>query len=1632
MYRLVGLNLFLFLIHQTLGRLPIACDRQVNVKPGDYCWKIANDNQILINDLHSLNSGLNCDALQPNQVICVAVAKCQTSVTVESGDSCWSISTSNGITLSELQGLNPPGVNCNGLQIGQVICVSRGQGQSATTIKPTQKPQTPSCKSATIKRGDTCWSISSANGITISELRELNPPRINCDALQLGQAVCVGRESIIQSQSPTTTVKPLPSCKSIAVKPGDSCWTISSLNGLTLNQMQTLNEGLNCSQLKPGDRVCIGDNAPLLEPHPKIPTNCKTVYTQEENFTCGEIEIKFGLGDGKLARLNPNYTCCENKTFVLPFGQPLCVQSNGETSTCLSEYVIEPGDTCWSIRVAHRLSEWEFNTLNHGINCSFLIPGKSICISNQNITGEQCVLTMTVQPGDTCETVAQKAGITIQALQNINRRNLNCQNLQAQQVLCVSNDQRFKLYERNDQGPTKQMLKSTVHQILSEGSNIDRNIRARLQGYLAERVTPEEIVSDLSKILGTTAGNQILQNLERTNKEYKDFATVYSDHRSQLCKSLSDSPYKACICDTAVPFLHCQAKLVEMGKEESRRRRDLQHIFQNVTRMLRRLKRSAKGGRKNGVGGALGGIDLAGGNPLQGFFNSMCGGCLSSDSVCLDAEICIPAFVVLEVCLGAGFCAPNPLALIDSDGHITVSQFQDSRVGIDIGLCIVFLNDILRAFGADACIAKGGTDYFYMKQQLTFHGTVSLLVVRGSISGRVQVAEPFTEGVYDTETQTLLEDMCTAKEYQCDDYCQVPPGDVFLEWKVEAWFFGWHNLGKGSKNDPPPCKPKPKKISPPPDSLNRIVLYATSWAQYRGFNATLDEEFVTRPDSCKPHAKTPKDIDPSLVTHLNYAFLVINENTFELVNFEKNDDELMAEMNALKGKNGDLKTLISIGGWSFSQGETGLGEGTKHIFSNMARTEEGRARFIKSAVDYVINHGMDGIDIDWEYPLSEDRDSFTAILRELRSAIYASGKDILLTFAAPAGRKWYSNIDLENVHEYVDFINLMTYDFHGGSFEAGMGPNVNAPIVDCSCPEIEDIELGLEAYLAAGVPSGKINLGLATYGRTFTLDSAHNALSDQDTLRNGGSEGSGKRGVCTLTPGVLSYYEIKELVSDDQVVLDKTLMSAYARFSSNQWVGYDTKETHNMKMCFARRKRLGGLMIWDAEMDDNLELVKNLKANLVSGDCDNFEIPDCPTSNSRKKRAAIRRKPSATKKPSSNPECEKLPAIKNKDTGAMRKCKGTKAGGKCDVVCKKDYKATKSDITCRKVGLKRGIWNTDDVECELDSDDCGSRPYPIIRVADNGGSGATLYYARLDSNLKIPIWSLYVQKIYSKNNPGRVKGFKQHDCFKNSQLLMTHYNNIGFHRGHLSPQDAFSFSRSAMKATNYMINVAPQDGSTNSGIWETLESKVRDFLQDSPGFVVTGLCKTVKYVGKLPVPDCYWKMICTKTTAGSTTVGVFYHQNTKVADLSIRREEVKTVRDQSFVLTKVSGPGRSLADIWTTAAKLSTTVAGLPNPALCATSMSLGSGGVSTLWGDTTARGEDLRKFWDDNIGSDKYGRRWDFDYPEADPAEDEDEDKEDDDEDKVEDDSDSNGDGAGGNVLSGKVRGRCGHDIKY
>ncbi|MEJ5054848.1 glycoside hydrolase family 18 protein [Sphingobacterium sp. MYb382] len=204
--------------------------------------------------------------------------------------------------------------------------------------------------------------------------------------------------------------------------------------------------------------------------------------------------------------------------------------------------------------------------------------------------------------------------------------------------------------------------------------------------------------------------------------------------------------------------------------------------------------------------------------------------------------------------------------------------------------------------------------------------------------------------------------------------------------------------------------------------------------------------------------------DPTHITHINYAFGHVT-NTFDGVRID--NEARLKSIVALKKKHPHLKVMLSIGGWGSGR------------FSEMAADATNRAKFAKDCMRVVKEFGLDGIDIDWEYPTSSaagisnspaDTDNFTLLMRDIRQAI---GKKNLLTLATASNGKY---IAFGDINPYVDFVNIMTYDsgnppyHHASLFRSDKSGNV-------TCEE------AVAAHVKAGMPIEKLVLGIPFYGR---------------------------------------------------------------------------------------------------------------------------------------------------------------------------------------------------------------------------------------------------------------------------------------------------------------------------------------------------------------------------------------------------------------------------------------------------------------------------------------------------------------------------------------------------------------------
>ncbi|KAI9661784.1 MAG: hypothetical protein M1821_009023 [Bathelium mastoideum] len=322
---------------------------------------------------------------------------------------------------------------------------------------------------------------------------------------------------------------------------------------------------------------------------------------------------------------------------------------------------------------------------------------------------------------------------------------------------------------------------------------------------------------------------------------------------------------------------------------------------------------------------------------------------------------------------------------------------------------------------------------------------------------------------------------------------------------------------------------------------------------------------------------TPSQINTTGLTHLNLAFATIDPATYKVVPSDNRDVALYKEFTSLKSST--LQTWIAIGGWRFNDPGP-----TQTTFSSLAASSSNRATFISSLTSFMSQYGFQGVDIDWEYPgaperygVTADTEIFVELLKEMRAAF---GTTYGISTTLPSSYWYLRWFDPSAMEPYVDFFGLMTFDLHG-PWDAQIkqiGPTIFG---QTNIPEISNWTLPL---WYDKVDPSKLNLGLAYYGRGYTVNSV-----DCMTI---GCEWSGPSdpGPCTTFGGVMSLQEIETNIIPSlgiDPILDSNAMMKYLVWS-NQWIGYDDLETIAMKKAWASGHCSGGTMIWSIDLYSGL------------------------------------------------------------------------------------------------------------------------------------------------------------------------------------------------------------------------------------------------------------------------------------------------------------------------------------------------------------------------------------------------------------------------------------------------------------
>jgi len=290
------------------------------------------------------------------------------------------------------------------------------------------------------------------------------------------------------------------------------------------------------------------------------------------------------------------------------------------------------------------------------------------------------------------------------------------------------------------------------------------------------------------------------------------------------------------------------------------------------------------------------------------------------------------------------------------------------------------------------------------------------------------------------------------------------------------------------------------------------------------------------------------------------------------------------ELRRLKARYPHLRLTISVGGWAGSA-----------RFSDAALTDASRRKFAGSAIDLFIRRWpalFDGIDIDWEFPVEgglkgnverpEDKQNFTLLLAELRRELDAQGKrdnrHYELTIAASARPAEIANLEVDRITPLLDFINVMTYDYHTG----GSIAHFNAPLYAAPhdpTPEMT-IDSTMRVFRNANVPAEKLLVGIPFFSRAYggvaNVNGGFLQAAPTPPKNWHDSDGDWRRLSVTRLrdPHYKRYWEATARVP--------WLYDA----STGNWISYDDPESVRAKMDYVRGQGFGGVVIWELGGDD--------------------------------------------------------------------------------------------------------------------------------------------------------------------------------------------------------------------------------------------------------------------------------------------------------------------------------------------------------------------------------------------------------------------------------------------------------------
>ena len=311
------------------------------------------------------------------------------------------------------------------------------------------------------------------------------------------------------------------------------------------------------------------------------------------------------------------------------------------------------------------------------------------------------------------------------------------------------------------------------------------------------------------------------------------------------------------------------------------------------------------------------------------------------------------------------------------------------------------------------------------------------------------------------------------------------------------------------------------------------------------------------------------EIDFGVVTHVIHSFAWPNTDG-SISSYNGMFGSGMSDVVHSQGS----KFLLSLGGWGNHAG-----------FEAVSADDQLREAFIYNLATILTLHGYDGVDLDWEFPESEeDRNNLNLLVSDMDSIFHIIDSDWIITMAIPVSN-WYGQWhDFEFLVNHIDFFNAMTYGTHGdwSNHSGHLSPLYPSPPddLDGSCHDNM-------YYLSSirGIPRDKINMGMPFWGIKWHSSNINEPF-------NGNTVD-------------IMYYEIPQLIGNGWSYHwdDDALCPYLIKNDNTEIITYENEQSIRLKCEYVLEQEIGGVMIWALSYDNTengQELIQSIKENYLN------------------------------------------------------------------------------------------------------------------------------------------------------------------------------------------------------------------------------------------------------------------------------------------------------------------------------------------------------------------------------------------------------------------------------------------------